>query len=436
MSADRSNSVSPSYGGYLWFGMATVFLLVVCIGGWAAWASINGAVIAPATVVVETNAKKVQHAEGGIVAELLVREGDHVQAGQLLIRLDETDTRSSLAVIDAQLHELWAAQARLEAERDEAAALKFTAELMTQGTNPEIQKILSGQTKLFVARQKAVLGQKDQLYQRIAQLDDEIAGLEAQKASKQKQISLISQELDGLVDLKKQGLVQINRVLALEREGARLEGELGQLVADVARARGRIGETKLRVIQIDQDAIKEVLTDLRDNQGRIAELIERRIAAKAHLARTEIRSPRSGYVHQLALHTIGGVIQAGEAVMEIIPERDVLVLEALVEPQDIDQVEVAQIAVVRFSAFDQRNTPELNGEVARVSADLVRDGAAGTSYYSVRIKLGPDEIAKLGDKPLKPGMPAEAFIQTGARTAISYLLKPLTDQIVRAFREN
>ena len=430
-----TRSAASSLRRHLLIGVVVLACLLVGFGGWAAWASIHGAVIASATVVVETNAKKVQHAEGGIVAELKVREGDRVISGQLLVKLDETDTQANLAIIDAQLHELLARQARLEAERDTADAISFPAELIARRHEPKIGKILQGQEKLFAARRTATLGEKEQLGQRIAQVEDEIEGLKAQQESKDKQISLIGGELDGLRDLQKKGLVQKPRVLALERERARLEGERGELVANIARAGGRIGETKLRIIQIDQNTLKESLSELRDSQGKIAELQERRVAAESRLKRTEIRSPRSGFVHQLNVHTVGGVIQAGEPIMVIIPERDALVLEAMVEPRYIDQVGVGQTASIRLSAFDQRTTPELAGEVIRVSADLMQDRATGAPYYTVRIKLAPSELERLGEKTLKPGMPAEAFIQTGARTAMSYLLKPLSDQIMRVFRE-
>ena len=430
-----TRSAASSLRRHLLIGVVVLACLLVGFGGWAAWASIHGAVIASATVVVESNAKKVQHAEGGIVAELKVREGDRVTSGQLLVKLDETDTQANLAIIDAQLNELFARQARLEAERDVADEISFPSDLVARRDEPKIGKILRGQEKLFAARRTAARGEKEQLRQRISQIEDEIEGLKAQRVSKQKQISLIGDELEGLRDLQRQGLVPLPRVRALEREQARLEGEWGELVANIARAGGRIGETKLRIIQIDQDALKEILAELRDAQGKIAELQERRVAAQTRLARTEVRSPRSGFVHQLNVHTVGGVIQAGEPVMVIIPERDVLVLEALVEPQYIDQVGVGQTASIRLSAFDQRTTPELDGEVIRVSADLMQDKVSGEPHYAVRIRLAPSQLERLGEKALKPGMPAEAFIQTEARTAISYLFKPLTDQITKAFRE-
>ncbi len=420
---------------YYILGLFLISFLIFGLGGWAAWASINGAVIAQATVVVESNIKKVQHAEGGIVSEIDVKDGAYVKAGQLLVRLDETETRANLSIVNAQLNELQARQARLEAERDQAQEVQFPQELSDQNSDPDIRKILIGQRNLFQARRETNKGKREQLKQRVSQLEDEIKGLRAQQKSKEKQVKLIGQELSALKILREKDLVPINRVLALEREAARLDGERGEHIAAIARARGQIGETNLRIIQIDQDTQTEVLTELRDAQTKIAELLERRIAAHEKLKRTEIRAPKSGIVHQLNVHTIGGVITASEPIMLIVPKRDKLILEAQVAPQSIDQIKVAQKAVVRFSAFDQRTTPELNGEVAHVSADLTRPTTDAPPYYVVRIKLPQQELKRFGKRKLKPGMPAEVFIQTGARTALSYLLKPLTDQIMRTFRE-
>ena len=424
------------YDRYLLVGALVVALLLGGLGGWSALAEIAGAVIAPARVVVETKAQKVQHAHGGIVAEILVREGERVEEGQVLLRLDEVETRANLAIVEAQLQELLARQARLKAERDGSTAITFPLELMELKAQPDITRILGGQDKLFAARRGARAGQKEQLSERVEQLREEIRGLEAQRSAKVKQIDYIGGELKDLIELERKKLVPRSRVLALKREAARLEGEAGQLVAEVARARGRIGETRLRSLQIDRDAMTEVLAELRQVQTEAAELKERRLAAKTRLGRTEIHAPRTGFVHQLAVYTRGGVIAGGEPAMLIVPESDDLVVEAMVRPEDIDLVQSGQEAVVRFSAFNQRRTPELTGQVTRVSADLTQEAPNLPPYYAVRVSLAAQELAKLGDQNLKPGMPAEAFIQTPKRSVISYLTKPLTDQIQHAFRED
>ncbi len=418
------------------FGLVVILLLVGGMGGWAAYASVAGAVVATAQVVVESNSKKVQHLEGGIVSEIMVRDGDLVSAGDIILRLDDTETRAGLGIINAQLNELQARMARLEAERDEAEGLLFPDELLAQKSDDKIARIMAGQEKLFSSRREAKQSKKEQLGQRVEQLTEEIQGLEAQRVSKEEQSRLIKLELEDLNKLLEKKLVPVSRVLALQREAARLEGERGQLIADAARARGRIGETKLAILQVDQDARTEVLSELRDGQARLSELQERRLAARSRLKRIELTAPRAGYVHDLQVHTVGGVISAGEQVMMIVPEKDSLMVRAKVNPQDIDNIKVGQETVVRFPAFNARVTPELKAKVEGVSADITSGNPQEPPYYAVRVRLMEGEVAKLGDQKLKPGMPAEAFIQTPERTVLSYLLRPLTDQIMRAFRES
>jgi HlyD family secretion protein len=270
--------------------------------------------------------------------------------------------------------------------------------------------------------------------QRRRQLREEIQGITGQAAAKKREIELIGQELEGVRDLWRKNLVQIQRVTALERDSARLEGERGQLIAATAQSKGKISEIELQIIQIDQDLRSEVAKELREVQAKIAELVERKVAAEDQLKRIDIRAPQDGLVHQLVVHTVGGVITPGEAMMLIVPEADNLTVEAKLNPQDIDQVQPGQKAVLRFSTFNQRTTPELNGTVIRVSADLTTDQRSGVSYYTVRISIPEAEVARLGGLKLLPGMPLEAFIQTGDRTVLSYLMKPMADQIARAFR--
>ncbi|MEM7425392.1 MAG: HlyD family type I secretion periplasmic adaptor subunit, partial [Pseudomonadota bacterium] len=413
-----------------------VIVLAGGIGGWAALASISGAVVATAQVVVESNTKKVQHLEGGIVSEIMVRNGDRVEAGDIILKLDDTETRANLGIINAQLYELAARLARLEAERDQADGLVFAEFLVASRDDPAVARVMSGQEKLFVSRRKALVSKKDQLNQRVDQLQEEIRGLEAQRISKEEQARLIKLELADLNKLLEKKLVPVSRVLSLEREAARLEGERGQLIAQAARTRGRIGETKLAILQVEQDERTQVLTELREVQARVSELQERRLAAVSRLKRIDVTAPREGYVHDLQVHTVGGVISAGQPIMMIVPEKDSLLVRARVNPEDIDDVKIGQKTVVRFPAFNARITPELNAIVDGVSADLTSENPQEPPYYAVRVRLSEEELAKLGDQQLKPGMPAEAYIQTSARTVLSYLLRPLTDQIMRTFRES
>ncbi len=431
MSQDTKRSLFT----YQLVGAVLVILLVFGLGGWAAWASINGAVIASATVVVESNAKKVQHVEGGIISEIHVETGDHVTAGDLLVRLDQTEPKAELSILNARLNELHASHARLKTERDGLDDIDFGAELNERAHDAEVQNILDGQRRLFLARAKDRRSKKEQLSQRILQLNEEITGLKAQQVAKEEQIELIGGEVEGLRVLREKKLVPKTRLLALQRERARLDGERGQLVAQIARAKGRIAETELVIIEVDQEARTEVLTELREVEANLVEYLARRSAARTRLDRTDIFAPQTGIVHEKTVHTIGGVVTASEPLMLIVPERDELVLEAQVSPSDIDQVKRGQDAVVRFASFDRRTTPELNGTVTRVGADLTQLSPDIPPYYIVRITLLKDELDRLDGKALKPGMPAEVFIQTGARTALSYLLKPLTDQIAYTFRE-
>ncbi|MFL5007010.1 MAG: HlyD family type I secretion periplasmic adaptor subunit [Microvirga sp.] len=432
-----SKAQSPaqrSIRSHLLGGLAVVALLAGGVGGLAATTELSGAVIAPGSLVVDSNVKKVQHPTGGVVGELRARDGDKVKAGDIVVRLDETITQANLAIVVKSLNELQSRLARLEAERDNVDAIVFPAELLARAGDPELARSMTGERNLFEFRKSARAGQKAQLRERIAQLKEEIQGLTGQVAAKKRETELIGQELEGVRDLWRKNLVQIQRVTALERDAARLEGERGQLIASTAQAKGKISEIELQILQIDQDLRSEVAKDLREVQGKIAELVERKVAAEDQLKRIDIRAPQNGMVHQSTVHTVGGVITPGEAIMLIVPEADALTVEAKLAPQDIDQVRVGQTAALRFSAFSQRTTPELDGVVSRVSADLTTDQRTGAAYYVVRITLSDSEIARLEGLRLVPGMPVEAFIRTGERTVLSYVMKPFTDQITRSFR--
>jgi HlyD family secretion protein len=372
---------------------------------------------------------------GGIVGELRVRDGDRVRAGDIVVRLDETVTRANLAIVTKGLDELTARKARLESERDGSDTIIFPAQLLAGAGDPDRAAAMDSERKLFNLRRTARNGQKAQLRERIAQLGEEIAGLTAQQNSKAKEIALIERELAGVRELWKQNLVQLTRLTALEREAARLDGERGQLIAAAAQAKGKIAETTLQILQIDQDIASDVAKELREVDGKIGEFIERKVTAEDQLKRIDIRAPQDGTVFQLAVHTIGGVITAGDPIMLIVPDADNLSVEVKVNPQDIDQLQLNQKAILRFTAFNVRTTPEIEGTVTRISADTSTDQRTGQSYYTVRIAMAADQVERLGDVKLLPGMPVEAFVQTGDRTMFSYLMKPLHDQFVRAFRE-
>jgi HlyD family secretion protein len=386
-------------------------------------------------VVVDSNVKKVQHPTGGIVGELRVRDGDRVKQGDIVVRLDDTVTRANLAIVTKGLDELYARRARLESERDGAEAVKFPAEILARADQPEVAAILDAERRLFDLRRNARVGQKEQLRQRIDQLKEEITGLMAQRTAKQKETKLIERERDGVYDLWKQKLVPLTKLTELERAAARLEGEAGQLVAQTAQASGKVSETELQILQIDRDLSSEVAKETREIDAKIGEFVERKVTAEDQLKRIEIRAPQDGMVFQSTVHTVGGVIPAGDAIMLIVPDADKLTVEAKVNPQDIDQVRTGQSALLRFSAFNQQTTPEILGVVTRISADATTDQRTGMTYYTVRIGLPADEVAKLGEVRIVPGMPVETFVQTGDRTMISYLIKPLHDQLMRTFRE-
>jgi HlyD family secretion protein len=386
-------------------------------------------------VVVDSNVKKVQHPTGGVVGEVRVRDGDIVKTGDVVIRLDDTVTKAGLAIVTKNLNGLWARAARLEAEQRGADRIVFTPQLLEQMADDDVKNVIGSETKLFNVRSAGRTGQKQQLRERISQLNEEISGLSAQEQAKTREIALVDKELVGVRGLFDQQLVQISRLTVLERDAARLAGERAQFIAARAQARGKITEIELQIFQIDKDLVSEVSKDLRETNDKIGEFVERKVTAEDQLRRIDIRAPQDGVVLQSTVHTVGGVITAGDTLMLIVPQTDSLSVEARVNPQDIDKLMIGQKTVLRLSAFNQRTTPELNGEVSRVSADTATDQRTGQAYYTIRISLPPTEVARLGDVRLIPGMPVEAFVQTGERTMLSYLAKPLSDQFMRAFRE-
>jgi HlyD family secretion protein len=420
---------------HLVVGLSVVVLLAGGLGGWASTAQISGALIAPGSIVVESNVKKVQHPTGGVVGEVRAHDGDLVKAGDVVVRLDDTVTKASLAIVTKNLDGLWARAARLEAEQRGLDKVTFPSMLLSRADDPDVKAVMASEIKLFDVRVNGRIGQRAQLRERITQLNEEIAGLTAQEQAKDQEIALVEKELVGVRDLYDKHLVQLTRLTTLERDAARLSGERAQYIASRAQAKGKITETELQIIQVDKDLVSDVSKDLRETNDKIGEFVERKVTAEDQLRRVDIRAPQDGMVLQSTVHTVGGVITAGDAIMLIVPQADDLQVEAKVNPQDIDKLQVGQKTLLRLSAFNQRTTPELNGAVTRVSPDVTTDQRTGQSYYTIRVSMPPEEVARLGEVKMIPGMPVEAFVQTGERTLLSYLIKPLSDQLMRAFRE-
>ena len=417
-------------------GVAIMLFLVAGLGGWAFLTEISGAVIAPGTLVARARVQEVQHPSGGIVAEILARDGDAVKAGEVLVRLDGTITRANLAIVTKSLDELSARKARLAAEQADREAIVLPEDLLQRAHDSEIAAILDGERRLFEVRRAARLGQKKQLAERVNQLNKESEGYTVQAEAKLAEIALINRELEGAHTLWQKNLMPISKLTELERNRTRIEGERGQFIAALAQAKGKIAETELQILQVDLSFGSEVGSELREVEAKLGELVEKKVAAEDQLTRLDIVAPQDGVVHESTIHTVGGVIAPGKAVMLVVPSAGELIVEVRVAPADIDQLRFDQDAGLRFSAFNQRTTPEINGTVSRIGADVSKDERTGQSYYTVDIAIPSEEVARLGEVKLVPGMPVEAFIKTGDRTVMSYLVKPLGDQIARAFRES
>jgi HlyD family secretion protein len=414
---------------------AVALVLVGGLGVVSAATHLSGAVMATGSLVVRTSSKKVQHPTGGVVGQLLVEDGSNVEAGQILVRLDETIARATLTAVVKELWELEARRSRLEAERDGTDEVAFPPELISAaGNDPAVDKIVTGERAFFLLRRDARESQKQQLRQRIEQLKNEIVGLGDQGSAKITEAALVSKELDGVRELYQKNLAQLPRLNALERDAARIAGEHGTLVASVAQAKGKIAETELQIIQIGNDMRSDVAKQLADIRSKVSDLVERKVTAADQLRHTDIRAPQRGIVHELSVHAAGSVITAGEQIMLIVPDADQLVAEVRLAPQDIDQISQNQPVILRFPSFNQRTTPEREAHVLRVAADTTQDSRTGSSYYSVQIAMNQKDDDASHVK-LIPGMPVDAFIRTSDRSMLSYLIKPLADQMERTFRE-
>lgn len=416
-------------------GLVTIFLIFGVFGTWAAIAQLTSAAIAPGVVAVDSNWRTVQHLEGGIVAEILVHEGDEVDEGQILLKLDPTRSDAQFNIIDSQLVLARATLARLTAERDGSRFIGFSDELMDRMSEDNVAAAVAGQELLFRARRDTMDGQVSILEQRIDQLEQQIVGLNVQAQARLRQIEIIEEELVGLYELFEEGYVSRQRLLALERDLERLRGERGEDIAAVAQANSSIGETRLQILQLETGMREEVISELRQVQSQVFELEERWVAAADQVARIDIVAPTQGTVVGLNAHTVGGVIRAGDPILSLVPEDDILIIDARVKPDDIERVYRGQSAQVRLSGLSQRSTPILKAEVLTVSPDRLTDQATGEPYFAARVMIPEDQLALLEGVELVPGMPAEVLIETGEQSALGYMLDPILASFRKAFRD-
>jgi HlyD family secretion protein len=417
--------------------MIGLLILVGGFGVWAVFSNIAGAIIATGQIELEQNRQVVQHPDGGVVEKVMVREGDSVKAGDVLIKLDANRLKSELLIIEGELFEIVSRSARLEAERDETDEITFP-DLLAEAavTRPEISDLMRGQERLFRARLSNAEQTVEQLKKRKAQIANQVEGVAAQQDALVTQLSLLKEELDAQQDLLAKGLAQAGRVLALQREDARLQGQGGELPATVAENEGRITEIDIQILQLDTQRKEDAITALRDLQYRVFELSEQRLALKEQLSRLDITAPLSGLVFGLTVFAERSVIRPADDLMFLVPQDRPLLITGEIEPIHIDEVYIGQDATMRFSTFDARQTPEVFGTVHNISGDVFTDEATGRRYYRIELVLNQGEMARLGDVDLLPGMPVDTFIQTTERSPMAYFVKPLADYFNKAFRES
>lgn len=435
LNAAPARTPNDGLGRLITFGLACIVLLIGGVGGWAATTKISGAVLASGKLAVDSSVKPVQHPTGGVVKEIRVRNGDRVNAGDLLLRLDETVLRAQMLMSSKQIDELLIRIARLKAERDGKETVAFPAEITQRSSEKHIAEALNGELRLFKSRVFSHLKLKQQLRERIAQLEQEIAGIEGQVTAKDLEIELIDKELEGLATLEEKQLVTTNRITSMRRQAARLKGERAELAAQAAKSRGRIAEIEINIVQRDEDRSTEIVKELREAQSKLSELRERKVAANDQLKRVDIVAPQTGLIHELSVHAEGAVVKPASPILLVVPADDKLVVEARINPLQIDRVKMGAKAFLLFTALNQRTTPIIDGTVESISADLSRDEVTGEYFYKARLTIPDQQLTRLGQVALMPGMPVDVQIRTDDRTALSYLLKPFTDQAMRAFRE-
>jgi HlyD family secretion protein len=417
-------------------GSALIGIFIIGAGTWSAMAPLESAAVASGTVVSDSHRKTVQHLEGGIIGAILVRDGDAVKAGQTLIRLDDTKARTTLAALTGQLWDAKAREARLLAERDELTAISFPADLLAAKDDPTVAAALNGQQKIFDTRRSLQESKIAAIHERINQVNQEIAGHQAEVTAFQERTKLLQEEIAGVQQLVSKGLERKPHLLQLQRDLAEMDGKRADTLAQIAKAKQIIAESEIDILSLKNDRQKDVADELRETQKKRHELEEQVQAATDVLARTDVKAPEDGIVTDLRVHTTGGVVQAGEALMDLVPQSDRLVVEAQVRPEDIDRVHDGLPAQVRLLPYKQRRTPPLDAKVIYVSADRLVDKHTNQPYYAAKLRIDEQELAKLGDEvKMVPGMPSEVMIKTGETTVALYALSPILDSFHRAFGE-
>lgn len=427
--------VSSDYRPIARVGYMIVALTFGLLGGWAAMANIDSAVVATGVVSVESKRKAVQHLEGGIVREINVRNGDRVEQGQILFRMDSTNSYANYVAVRRQLDAALGLEARLVAERDPNQQIAFPIELTMRSSDPEVARIIEDEQVQFRERRASLMGHINVLKKRITQYGNEIEGLDRERQSAEQQLYFIQDELVGVSDLAKRGLVAKTRESSLEREKARLSGVIGRNQADSAKAQNAINEMEIQIQQIQQQFQEQVSQNLADIRLKIGDLRERMRVAQDVLKRVEIVAPRAGIVHNLKIFTLGGVIRPGETLLEIVPEDDDLVVEVHVEVNDIDRIHTGLEAEVRFPAFHSRSTPLIIGTLQDISRDRLIDENTRMPYYLAQVAVRDTDVPTNLKERLRPGMPAEVVFPTGERTVLDYLTRPLTEAVTTSFRE-
>lgn len=408
--------------------------MILVLAAMATTIDFAGAIIAPGRVVVDSSVKPVQAAAAGTITALHVRDGDRVHAGDLLVQLDTKTAEANLADVTQQIDAIRAQEARLHAEIDGATAIAFPADLLARRTTPAVGKLIAFETSEFASRRAARDGQKEQLRQKIAELQQQAAGDRAEEQAMRQQIALVQNDLTSFGTLRSEGLISDNQLNAFKRQAAQDNGQLGQLIAAEGQVGVQIAETNLQILQIDSDMRSADAHDLTDGEAKLNDLTQRAVAARDQLGDLAIRAPQDGTVYELAVHAAGGAVQPGQTLMMIVPSDDLLDVDARIDPNSIDRLHAGSAARLRFVTLGARTTPEFATTVTTISPDVIIDDHTGAPYYVARMRVPPAALAAIGHS-LVPGMPVEVMVSTGDRTALSYLVKPLTDQVTHMFRE-